>query len=99
MVQDYYIGTQVRRAWMTDPKIQFEVGTITAFVNDGTITSPDVEVIWSDGSITKELDCELMEVYAENGVYKYDILSEIDKKIFEQPNVWHRIPNGGQDEV
>ena len=99
MVQDYYIGTQLRRAWMTDPQIQFEVGTITAFVNDGTITSPDVEVIWSDGSITKELDCELMEVYAENGVYKYDILSEIDKKIFEQPNVWHRIPNGGQDEV
>ena len=94
MVQDYYIGTQVRRAWMTDPKIQFEVGTITAFVNDGTITSPDVEVIWSDGSITKELDCELMEVYAENGVYKYDILSEIDKKIFEHPNVWHKIPNG-----
>ena len=94
MLGEYYIGTQVRRAWMTDPKIQFEVGTITAFVNDGTITSPDVEVIWSDGSITKELDCELMEVYAENGVYKYDILSEIDKKIFEHPNVWHKIPNG-----
>ena len=94
MLGKYYIGTQVRRAWMTDPKIQFQVGTITEIISEEDVSSPDVQIIWSDGSITKELDCELMEVYAENGVYKYDILSEIDKKIFEHPNVWHKIPNG-----
>ena len=96
MLGKYYIGTQVRRAWKTDPKIQLQVGTITGFVNDGSITSADVEVVWSDGSITKELVCELVEVYAHKGVYKYDILSEVDKKLNEQPNVWHRIPNGEQ---
>ena len=44
MLGEYYIGTQVRRAWMTDPKVQYQVGTITALVNDGTLTSSDVTV-------------------------------------------------------
>ncbi len=79
MLGEYKTGIQVRRAWRTDPKFQFEVGTITALVNDGTLTSPDVEVIWADGSKTTELGCELIEVEANNGVWTKDIYSETDQ--------------------
>ena len=92
----YYIGTQVRRAWKTDPKVQFEVGTITKIIREKEITSPDVEIAWSGGSITTELDCELVEVYAEKGVYKYDILSEVDKKLNEMASDWDVTPYGEQ---
>ena len=49
---------------------------ITALVNDGTLTSPDVEVIWADGSKTTELGCELIEVEANNGVWKGYLLRD-----------------------
>jgi len=91
MLGEYYIGTQVRRAWMTDPKFQYQVGTITALVNDGTLTSSDVTVVWSDGSETNELDCELYEVRAENGVWKGDIPSKTDRRIGANAKYYHDV--------
>tara|TARA_R110000796_G_scaffold201936_2_gene318194 strand:+ start:378 stop:608 length:231 start_codon:yes stop_codon:yes gene_type:complete len=76
---------------MTDPKVQYQVGTITALVNDGTLTSSDVTVLWSDGRETKEIDCELYEVKAENGVWKRDIPSKRDKRIAANAKYYHDV--------
>ena len=91
MLGEYKTGIQVRRAWRTDPKFQFEVGTITALTNDGTQTSSDVTVVWSDGSETNEIDCELYEVRAENGVWKGDIPSKMDRRIAANAKYYHDV--------
>ena len=91
MLGEYKTGIQVRRAWRTDPKYQFEVGTITALVNDGPVTSSDVTVVWSDGSETNEIDCELYEVRAENGVWKGDIPSKMDRRIAANAKYYHDV--------
>ena len=91
MLGEYKTGIQVRRAWRTDPKFQFEVGTITALTNDGTLTSSDVTVVWSDGSETNEIDCELYEVRAENGVWKGDIPSKMDRRIAANAKYYHDV--------
>ena len=91
MLGEYKTGIQVRRAWRTDPKYQFQVGTITALTNDSTLTSSDVTVQWSDGSETNELDCELYEVKAENGVWKGDIPSKTDRRIGANAKYYHDV--------
>jgi len=91
MLGEYKTGIQVRRAWRTDPKVQYQVGTITALVNDGTLTSSDVTVLWSDGRETNEIDCELYEVKAENGVWKGDIPSKRDKRIAANAKYYHDV--------
>ena len=79
----YTLGDSVRRAWRTDPKFQFQVGTITDIYEEGCeehdLDNHDVNIIWADGSISKEMSCELDKCKSEQGIWKGDIPSGMDR--------------------
>ena len=78
------LGDTVRRAWKTDPKHQLQVGTIAEVYKAGSEKHElghDVEVIWSDGSKTNEMCCELVKCKSVHGMWQGDILSDVHRAL------------------